>query len=164
MIQDLFWLVAFGIGGLAAWLDWKNRDVPNAVWVLGLFLLAPLLIVESVRAPAHFFLRLGLALGFFVLLFGFWRLNQIGGADVKGFAFFGLALSPVGYYEPIFGKIYPALDILVASLVIGELLRRFMKQKSVPLFTVSQWPLMLAPVAGGLVWWPIVTFVRFTVG
>lgn len=159
-LQNLFWLLAFGIGGIAAYLDWKGKIVHNSVWIYGLALATPLLIWEGLQSPRDFLLRLLFAVIWTSAMYGLWRGRAFGGADMKGFALFGLLLSPVGYYEPMHGKFFPAMDILVASLLIGELLRRILRERTMPLFTVSQWPLLLAPVAGGLVWWPIVGLVR----
>lgn len=163
-LTNFCWLLAFGIGGVAAWLDWKGRVVPNNLWKLGLALLSPLLAWELFVAPLHFLIRLACAAGFFAVMWGLWRARGFGGGDSKGFAFFGLALSPVGYYDPMSAKFFPALDILVTSLLIAMLLRLVVRQKSFPLFTVSQGPLLLAPVAGGLAWWPIVGLLKFLVG
>ncbi len=158
-VQELLWLLAFGIGGLSGWLDWKSHRVPNWVWILGVSLASPLLLSEAVTEPVDFGLRMVFATVFAAILYALWIGHVFGGADMKGFAFFGLILSPVGYYNVLQARIFPALDVLVVSLLLCEVVHRITKRNA-PLFAVSQWPLLLAPVAGGLLWWPIVALVR----
>lgn len=162
-IQNLLWLTAFLIGGIAGWLDWKDRKVPNRLWVFGLALATPLLLMEAFQEPVEALIRWGCALVFLAVTWALWRTGNFGAADAKGFAFFGLILSPVGYYDVLHGKIYPAFDVLVTTMVLAEVFRRILQRPSLPFFTVSQWPLLLAPVAGGLIWWPIVVLIRFLV-
>ena len=160
MNYDFFWLLAFVIGGVAAWMDWKSRSVPNWLWLVGFALAAPFVLVEAFQSCGAFALRLSLFAAFTIPLFFLWRSDAIGGADLKGFAFFAYALSPVDYFDSEHGKFYPALDVLVTALVLAMILKLFVKDKKLPLFAVSQWPLLLAPVAGGLVWWPVLALVR----
>lgn len=158
--QNLLWLLAFGIGGFAAWRDWRTHSVPNWLWLLGLALAAPLLLLEAFKEPLHALIRWGCFLGFLAATWALWRTGNFGAGDAKGFSFFALILSPVGYFDVWHGKIYPALDVLVTAMVLAEIFRRITKRDNLPFFTVSQWPLMLAPVAGGLLWWPIVALLR----
>lgn len=137
--------------------------MPNGLWALGLALATPLLFWEAFTSPLAALIRVACAAAWFVVTWLLWRAHTFGGADAKGFAFFGLALSPVGYFDVWHGKFFPALDVLVASMLIAEILRRVMKTEKLPLFTVSQWPLLLAPVAGGLVWWPVLALLKLFV-
>ncbi len=155
-VQELLWFVAFGIGAVAAWLDWKTREVTNNLWILGLLLAVPLLVIEIFQDPLHALIRWGCFAVFFAVTWALWRSGSFGAADAKAFSFFALVLSPVGYYDLWAGKIFPSLDILVTTLFISWLLQKFTKREALPMLTVSFVPLLLAPVAGGLVWWPIV--------
>lgn len=160
MIQGLFWILAISVGAVAAWKDWKYREVPNGLWILGLALATPLLLMELWETPIDSAIRLGCAIVFFAVLLGLWFVGTFGGADMKGFAFFGLVLSPVGYFSPWQSKFFPALDVLVTSLLLAEILRRILKERRLPLFAVAQWPLLLVYSVGGLAWWPIVWLLR----
>lgn len=159
--QDLLWLLAIGIGGLAAWMDWRKHAVENWVWILGFALASPLLVIELFQEPVVALIRWACFLGFALAVFALWRFGAFGAADGKGFTFFALVLSPVGYFDVWHGKVYPALDVLVTSMVLAEVLRRVMKKGVLPFFTVSFAPLLLAPVAGGLFWWPIMGLLQW---
>jgi Flp pilus assembly protein protease CpaA len=154
------YFLAFGIGGIAAWLDWKTRTAPNWLWGLGAALALPFLVAEAFQEPMAALIRLGCAGAFAGSLWLLWRGKAFGGADLKGFALFGLILSPVGYYDPWASKFFPALDVLVTSLLLSELTRRLMQRHKMPLFTVAFWPLLLVRYVGGIVWWPLVALLR----
>ncbi len=159
-VDEFLWIISFGIGGLAAWQDWKYRQVPNGVWILGLILATPLLLMEAFQSPMEALVRWACAVTFSGLIWLLWRGQAFGGADLKGFALFGLLLSPIGYFSPTTSRFFPALDVLVTALIVGELLRRILKERALPLFTVSLGPLLLVQSVGGIVWWPLVWILR----
>ena len=159
----ILWSIAAFVGIIAAVLDWQSNQVPNKVWKLGAILASPFLLTELFTHPGAFFLRLlfaGIWGGVLVLL---WKGNVFGGADAKGFALFGLLLSPVGYFNPHDAKFFPALDVLVTTILLAELLRVLTKSNKFPLFSASSFPLLAVPLAGGLAWWPILWLVRLFV-
>jgi Flp pilus assembly protein protease CpaA len=163
MFTDLLWLIAIVVGGIAAWLDRKYRKVPNGLWISGLAVATPFLLMEAWRNPVSAGIRLGCATLFAGFLWVLWLGQAFGGADAKGFALFGLLLSPVEYFSPWQSRFFPALDVLVTALLLSEILRRVLRERKMPLFLVSQWPLLLVYAVGGLVWWPLVSLLRLFV-
>lgn len=158
--QGLLWILAFLIGGVAAWLDWRHREVPNGLWALGLALATPLLLMEAFASPLSLLIRVACAGAFAGSLWLLWRGKAFGGADTKGFAVFGLLLSPVSYFDPLASKFFPALDVLVTSLLLTEGVRRILREQKLPFFTVAAGPLLLVSSVGGLAWWPLILLLR----
>lgn len=160
---DLLWALAIWVGALAGWLDWKQRRVPNWLWIVALVFATPLLLMELLTAPLAGLIRLASSGAFFGIVWFLWRTRAFGGADAKGFGFFSLAMSPVGYYNPYHGKFFPAMDVLVTVILLSEILRRVFQERTMPMFSVAAPPLFLVSVTGGLVWWPIIWLVRLFV-
>lgn len=162
-IQGWLWAISLAAMAYGAWSDLKTRTVPNKAWTRTAMLATPLLVWELFTAPLAFLIRLATALPFAAIVLVLWRTKSFGGADAKAFILLAVLLSPVGYYAPSAARIYPALDILVPSLLANEAWRRITRSPATPLMVPIAASTALAAMFGGVLWWPFVWLSRLIV-
>lgn len=141
--------------GIAAWIDWNRRQIPNDYWRKAAWVVSPLLALELLLAPTAALWRLA-SIPFIAAVVMLWRGQAYGGADAKGIIFLAIALNPASYYAPMSARIFPALDILVVALLANEIWRRFQDTRTTPFFVPLAGATLVVAAFGCLAWWPIV--------
>lgn len=156
------WLegVAITTALVAMVLDLRYRCIQNRLWVLALAFMAPVLAWGAITAPLDFLVRFLVWLAWSASLVFLYRFNAFAGADAKGLIILGLAYNPLDYYEPLQGMIWPPLDALAPSLLIGGLIAHWKKSLKFPFYAVFSPILVIATYSGGILWWPIAWLAR----
>lgn len=145
---------------VAAALDYRTRRVPNAVWIVGAIVGAPLAAWELRGAGASIWIHAAAAAGVAALAWTLWRAGQFGGADAKALILVAVAWSPVGYWQPDAARFVPALDALAPALLAAEAWRRRREWSSTPFLVPFAATSLLSASLGGLLWWPFVAVAR----
>lgn len=158
----MLWVVSCGVLGIAAWIDWNKRQIPNSYWRKAAYVVAPILALEFVLAPASILWRLA-GVPFILAVLFLWRGQVYGGADAKGLIFLAITLSPSSYYAPLQARIFPAFDILIIAMLANEAWRRLRTTHTTPFFVPLAAATMLVAAFGCLAWWPFVWLTRFIV-
>jgi len=153
---DTFFFLGLAALWLGAWYDWRNRSVPNKLWLLALAVALPLALWEAAHNPPALAWRLAGAALAAAIAFPLWLAGNFGAADAKAVMVAGFLMSPFGYWSIDHARFIPILDALLPCLLLAEVWRRLGRHQATPFLVVLAPVATLTPLLGGILWWPFV--------